>query len=133
MRHILEFYRCLHTQVSKEQPINYELRKRDASLETDRSSALDLVREMAAQHERFVYDQPWSLQFHVASAEGMVLQSVSTTIQRELVYVFDHAVHHLAIAAIAIRHQFPHVVLDPEIGVSPATVRHQKDKKSCAH
>jgi hypothetical protein len=52
---------------------------------------------------------------------------VQSSIGRELLFAYDHAVHHLAIIRIGIKAACPDVLLPASVGVAPATVKyHQK-------
>jgi len=50
---------------------------------------------------------------------------VSTSIGRELLYAYDHAIHHLAIVKMGIQTNFPDFFIDAEIGVAPSTIKHK--------
>ncbi|TAG65626.1 MAG: DinB family protein, partial [Runella slithyformis] len=48
-----------------------------------------------------------------------------TTLSRELVYIAEHAIHHLAILKIALRAHFPDIALPVHFGVAYSTVQYQ--------
>jgi hypothetical protein len=49
----------------------------------------------------------------------------TSSIGRELLYAYDHAVHHLAIIKLGIKAEIPDVEIDSNIGVAASTLRHQ--------
>ena len=55
---------------------------------------------------------------------------VSSTNGRELMYAYDHAVHHLAMIKMGLRVACPEVKIDQNLGVAPSTVKHWKTAKT---
>jgi len=49
-----------------------------------------------------------------------------SSIGRELLYAYDHAVHHLAIVKLGIHAEFPGIELDDSMGVASSTLRYQQ-------
>jgi hypothetical protein len=49
---------------------------------------------------------------------------VDSSVGRELMYAFDHAIHHIAIIKIGIKAAFPQIQIPQEIGVAPSTIRY---------
>lgn len=50
-------------------------------------------------------------------------QIIESTIGREVMYAFDHAVHHMAIIKIGLIENFPDKTIDVNLGIAPSTVR----------
>ncbi len=126
LRHILEFYICLMD--AEENTVDYDARKRDKTLETDRSAALTKLRQLRtwmAQQDRDVVLT--LIADH--SYDGTSSEHMTTSLFRELAYAFDHAIHHMALLRIGITQQYPQLVLDPNFGVAPSTIR---DRLKCA-
>ena len=51
---------------------------------------------------------------------------IKSSLERELAYNIEHAIHHMAIIKIAIQTVFPNVKLAENFGVAYSTVRYQK-------
>ncbi len=122
VRHIYEFYFQLFEGLD-EGLVNYSDRKREQRIETNKEFALSRLRIL--------------LNKEISESDERILKVLSETNQlsnsslgRELMFVYDHAVHHLAIIRIGIRHHFEHCEFDPDIGFSKATLRHQQN---CGH
>jgi hypothetical protein len=49
---------------------------------------------------------------------------------REMVFVYDHAIHHLAIIRIGLQVHFPEVDVDVHLGVSPSTIKAKLGKEN---
>jgi len=121
IRHIIEFFTCLENGC-REGVVNYDLRARDKQIEMDRKIAITAVRRI----RDFV--------FHHRNQESLVLEqcylpdagfsSIPTSYLRELTYVIEHAVHHLAIIKIGLREVGMQV--DEHFGVAASTIRHKK-------
>jgi hypothetical protein len=56
---------------------------------------------------------------------------INTSLERELVYNVEHAIHHMAIIRIAIEREFPSIKLDKHFGIAFSTIRFRDDL--CAH
>ncbi len=123
-RHILNFYECV-LQSSRGTTIDYALRERDIRIETDPSYARSAYTRMLAQLEELQETQAIHVlgDFHAGSEQR---QPVPSSVGRELLYAFDHAVHHLAIIRIGLRTLDISVSVDDNVGVAPSTVRHRE-------
>lgn len=127
-RHILEFYECLSAQASGSM-VSYDARSRKLPLENHTTVALD----SATASMQWLTEQQADMQLYVGSqlstAEAVFVQRSS--LRRELVFVADHTVHHLAIIRIGIQHAYPDIDIAPEVGISASTLKHQHTV--CAH
>jgi hypothetical protein len=117
-RHILEFYQCfIDGNTAKE--IDYDLRKRNIVIETDSLFAANLIDEINASIDN-TSDNNIILKFN----NGDESQFISSSIERELVYNIEHAIHHMAIIKIAIISNYPNITLPLNFGVAPSTVKY---------
>lgn len=57
---------------------------------------------------------------------GGVLNTVESNIGRELLYVTEHAVHHMAILKMGIVHSFCHIQFEENFGVAESTINYQQ-------
>ena len=53
---------------------------------------------------------------------------IKSSLERELAYNIEHAIHHMAIIKIAVQTVFPKVKLADNFGVAFSTVRYQKSE-----
>ena len=124
-RHIIEFYSCLLKGVANKD-LCYDDRDRDLRLENDPQFAKDTCEQMIPLIGSLELDR--SLELGVCygrSEEGKI--PLVTSVERELAYALDHAIHHLAMIRIILRKEG--VQLDPSVGVAPATIRF---REACA-
>lgn len=123
-RHIIEFYQCM---LNAGECINYDKRQRDAVLEVNNSTAARALHEIInriAHIETLERTYTYEADF---SADNPAPVSVSTTIGRELAYNIEHAVHHMAIIQMVVKHYFPDITLEADFGVAASTRRHQQE------
>ena len=114
IRHILEFYECFLDGVEYAR-IDYDARKRDASVERSRTVAIaricviiDNMQTMPALRDDYA----------VQVGPGML-----SSVARELDVLSSHTVHHFALIAVILRNNGLEV--DDDFGVSPATLRYR--------
>lgn len=123
-RHILDFYNCVLIGAHHGE-LNYSNRERSPSIEhsTDMAKASfhklqqDIVQLSDTTQLKVLTD------FHANQNQVNVI--VDSSVGRELMYAYDHAVHHLAIIKIGIRENFKYVGVDETIGVAPSTIMHE--------
>jgi hypothetical protein len=119
-RHIIEFFICLdrgrHTSC-----IDYASRERNLLYETNpllAAEALDLFEEAMPFYD---IDEPIRVR---AEFNGDARPEYPSSLGREMLFVFDHAIHHLALIKIGLINHAPHLVADdPDLGVSPSTLK----------
>jgi len=117
-RHILEFYQCfIEGYGSKE--IDYDLRKRNIQIETDTEFAGSII-DFINESVEGTTDSNIVLKFN----NGDECQFISSSIERELVYNIEHAIHHMAIIKIALLSNFKDISIPPNFGVAPSTVKY---------
>ncbi len=118
-RHILEFFQCLESGV-RSGTVDYAARERNLLYEDNPNLA-------AAAFEAFADALPTLHIFDPVEVRaefgGQERPSYPSTVGRELLFVYDHAIHHLAIIKIGLLCQFPHVRADRDLGVSPSTIK----------
>ncbi|AZT82236.1 hypothetical protein EHN06_01005 [Marinobacter sp. NP-4(2019)] len=123
VRHIIDHYLALLRTVDEQSSgaLDYENRQREESLELDKHAACNrllaivnsLGQLMAARHRTPL------LMRHVSDDHDRL---VSTSIDRELVFLASHTVHHMAIIAMLAEQEG--VEVSDEFGVHPSTLRH---------
>jgi uncharacterized damage-inducible protein DinB len=124
MRHIVEFFDLLvHSDHST--PINYDQRKHDPILEADRSkmiAKIEAIQELLQSIE-MGSDLELELSYTDSGSDTVVLRS---SVDRELAYNIEHAIHHMAIMKMALVTVFPRIRLDNSFGIAYSTMRYQK-------
>jgi len=118
-RHILEFFICLERGRSSS-CIDYAARERNMLYETNpllAAEALDLFEEAM---QSFDIQEPISVR---AEFNGELRPEYESSLGREMLFVFDHAIHHLALIKIGLMTHAVHLIADdPDLGVSPSTL-----------
>ena len=123
-RHILDFYNCV-LKGAKNGELNYCHRDRSLSIEKNSEQAREAFIELQREIDKLSDDTPIKVvtDFHTEMTEDDVI--VNSSIGRELMYAYDHAIHHLAIIKIGIRQNFKSYEIDDNLGVAPSTVKHK--------
>lgn len=120
-RHIIEFYQCLIAQYSQV-VVSYDLRERKQVLQQSTLAALEALAIINADIDKLELDTPLLLEVN-AHIEEDTPQQILTNLHRELHYVLDHTIHHMALITVGVRSSFPHITLPTDFGVAPSTIR----------
>ena len=123
-RHILEFYQCVlkNTNASI---INYDNRKRNLSIEVDRTYSVYIIDELLTLLEQDIVDKPIIVEGELGGTQN----KISSSLMRELLYAIEHAVHHMAILKIGVITNYTYVDLDNNFGIAESTVKFQNSKE----
>lgn len=114
-RHILEHYRCFLKQIDRG-VFCYDERERDQSLEQDRNYAITTIKSLLLGLQNFelkAFSEKYTIN------DQQVDEQVSTNLERELLFLQSHSVHHYAIIAAMTRLIGEHPA--DEFGVAFAT------------
>lgn len=106
--------------------INYDNRRRDPLIETDRFAALNETRRLRDLVTR-LSNEELSHKTKVickTSYADCGTQTANATVGRELMYAVAHAVHHYAL--IGIMANIQGITLPAGFGVAPSTIKHQQ-------
>lgn len=126
IRHILEFYTCLFEGRACAR-VDYSSRARNIRIAEQLDVARALLDGIADTVDQLDEHQWLNIDSEFGEPiEGDDRPVYISSMGRELQYAFDHAVHHLAIIRMGIQVYFPDVVIDPELGVAPSTLRFRK-------
>ena len=123
VRHILEFFIVLETG-DKEGVINYDLRPHDALFETNKEAALKRIIELQVSIKDLLLEKKALLEVSYVS-DSREVEKIPSTLQRELAYNIEHAIHHMAIIKIAVKTVFPYISIPSNFGVAYSTLRYQ--------
>jgi hypothetical protein len=123
-RHILDFYLVLLNHY-KTGLVDYTLRERDPKLETDPKYAMATFEEVLTKLDRLDEQTPLQVKADLLFCTEGERPLIPTSIGRELMYAYEHAVHHLAIIRIGIENAFPDLEIPKEVGIAPATIKYR--------
>jgi uncharacterized damage-inducible protein DinB len=128
-RHIVEFYECLFQGLSGGQ-VNYDARERNLRLETDKAYTIRLIEDITTRLAAFSgTDTPLTLLQAFGTDEAPALP---TSWWRELAYMIEHTIHHLAIIKIGLNQTYPDVVLPLHFGVAHSTIQFRNNQQTSA-
>ncbi len=124
VRHIIELFLCLEKGY-QEGIVNYEKRKRDHRIETDRSFAATLLKELYQRLSRPNKDMILEAEDYADTAETVMIPS---NYYREIAYNLEHTIHHMALIRVGIN-EVSSITLPDEFGVAYSTI---KFRQQCA-
>lgn len=128
-RHVIEFLQCLiHQCQCEDRVINYEKRQRDKAIEEVPAQAMAAIQEVVKALESETLPQNLILETQYGS--HLPVHRVETTLEREIIYNIEHAIHHLAMIRIGLQVVAPDLDIPRGFGVAPSTIRYRKPQDS---
>lgn len=121
VRHIIELFQCLEKGYD-EGLVNYEKRKRDIAIETDKNLAASLLKEVYDQLDRPDKEMILEACYDDLAAEAI---KIPTNYYREVAYNLEHTIHHMALIRVGIR-EVSTIELPADFGVASSTVKYRK-------
>jgi hypothetical protein len=121
VRHIIELFQCLELGYGPG-VVNYEKRKRDLLLETDKEMAAGLLKSIHANLDRDNKELKLEAIYDDHSTEPVIL---STNYYREIAYNLEHTIHHMALIRVGVM-EVSAVALPEDFGVASSTVKHRR-------
>ncbi len=118
-RHILEFFQCLEDGVQSGM-VDYAARNRNPVYETNPVTTAAAFAAFSNALPGFDLGLPVRVRAEFGSDERPCYDS---TVGRELLFVYDHAIHHLAIIRIGLVCHHPAIATEKDLGVSPSTIK----------
>lgn len=125
VRHIIDFYLCLINGLN-DLDINYDKRERNPLIETDRLTAKQFMEIIAQKVQNFEVEQSVMVCSSFVADKNETLISIPSSVGRELMYAYDHAIHHLAMIKIGMQIHFPNIAIDKNLGVAPSTLKYRQ-------
>lgn len=123
-RHIIEFLQCLIEQ-NPTGFINYEKRQRNKAIEMHTSVAIGIIDKIV---ERLHSGElKTALMLETQYDDEGPMHIVETTLDREIIYNIEHAIHHMAIIKIGLKVLAPEIKIPRDFGVAPSTVRFRSE------
>lgn len=121
VRHTLEFFTCLRDGLSAGE-VNYDLRKRDFVIESERRAALENIELIIDQLQSSTTNSSLHLRTTYGESELSPID-IPTNYYRELAYNIEHAIHHMALIKVGVKELCNHIQLPDSFGVASSTVR----------
>lgn len=126
-RHIYDFFRCLARGASQH-TVDYAQRDRDVRIEQDPLFAMSaFVQELESLLTLEEYT-PVRVRGDFSTQNDAVRPEYPSSIGREITFLHDHAVHHLAIIKIGLQIEAPELIKDHTFGVAPSTVKFRQQE-----
>jgi hypothetical protein len=124
VRHIIELFTCLDEGYASG-TVNYEKRRRDRRIETDKAFAVALLGRVAAglykENKQLLLEAAWN-------EEADELLTLDTNYYREIAYNLEHTIHHMALIKVGIG-EVSGMETPGTFGVASSTLKY---KKACA-
>lgn len=116
-RHIIELFQCL-LQGYGAGKVNYDDRKRDKTIETLPTQAIETICSVQARLKQ--PDKPLEL----ITAIGKEQLIIPSCYFRELLYNLEHCIHHQALIKVALC-EMPAVRISENFGIAPSTIQYR--------
>lgn len=123
-RHCIDFYSRFAAGIQSGR-INYDLRERNAVVETCRLAAIEKI-EAIIERLRSLAPEDGAREVEVISESSGDADWSRSSIKRELQFLLSHTIHHYAIIAVSLRMRG--IEPDEEFGVALSTLRHWKEQ-----
>ena len=121
VRHIVELFQCLECGYENGS-VNYENRKRDKQIETDKELAIQLLHQISTNLVREDRSLQLEMSYDDHSHETVI---VASNYYREVVYNLEHTVHHMALIRVGVA-EVSTITLPEGFGVATSTIKHTK-------
>jgi GTP cyclohydrolase I len=121
VRHIIELFQCLEQGYAKG-IVNYENRKRDQEIETQKERVSKLLPEICNSLDKPNKELFLEAGFDEHSSESMV---IATNYYREIAYNLEHTIHHMALIRIGIN-ELGNIPVSEDFGVASSTIKHRR-------
>lgn len=117
-RHVIELFQCLEEQYESG-VINYDKRQRNNKIQTDTDFAIAQI--IALQSKLHKANKNILLQQKIDDNEI----EVESNYYRELLYNFEHSIHHQALIKVALI-QSDSIAIETDFGVARSTIEYRK-------
>jgi uncharacterized damage-inducible protein DinB len=121
VRHITEFYLCALNGY-KNGVIDYDARERNILIEIDKDFTIKTLEKVKLQLQSLNSDRNLILKSKFGGDDAMEIPS---SFFRELTYLIEHTIHHLAIIKIGLNEVYPEVNIPKNFGVAHSTLRYR--------
>jgi hypothetical protein len=122
VRHIIELFQCLE-EGYQAGLVNYEKRKRDVEIESDKAFASKLLTEVHAGLNFPNKDLQLEACYDDNNAEPI---TIATNFYREIAYNLEHTIHHMALIRVGLN-EVAAIELPDDFGVASSTIKYRKE------
>lgn len=124
-RHVIEFYDCLLGS-TETGTVNYDARQRDMQIEKNRDYAISVVKKLISKWDKI--ENVEKIITLEAKFGEQIIKHISTSFQREEIYLIEHSIHHFALMRIGIQTNFPTVAIEKNFGIAFSTLDFREEK-----
>ena len=124
VRHIVEMFQCLELGYA-DADVDYEKRKRDRQIETDKNLASGLMEDIIQQISK---ENKSLFLLTYYDDHQIVPEKIATNYFREIAYNLEHTIHHMALIRVGLR-ELGGIHVDDSYGVASSTI---KNRQKCA-
>jgi hypothetical protein len=122
VRHIIELFQCLDKGYESG-TVNYEKRKRDHTIESEKAYAIALLKDIYNNLEKPNIDLILETEDY-ENSENFI--SIPSNYHREIAYNLEHTIHHMALIRVGIN-DVSSLKLPDEFGVAYSTIKHRQE------
>jgi uncharacterized damage-inducible protein DinB len=121
VRHIIEMFQCLESGYQSGE-VNYEKRKRDYQIETDKILAAGILQEIMLQITKENKTLSLLMYLHPGQVEP---EKIRSNYFREIAYNLEHTIHHMALIRVGLR-EIGSIPVDASYGVASSTIKYRE-------
>jgi hypothetical protein len=121
VRHIIEMFLCLEKGYQSGE-VDYERRRRDILIETDKNFAVSLLKEIIQQISKDNKSLHLLTYYDDLHTEP---EKISSNYFREIAYNLEHTIHHMALIRIGLR-EIGDFAVDDSYGVASSTIKYRQ-------
>ena len=121
VRHIIEMFQCLEAGYEQGE-VDYDRRRRDHRIETDKKMASELLKEIIQQIAKgnkilYLFTYYDDLQIEP--------EKIATNYFREIAYNLEHTIHHMALIRVGLR-ELGDIPVEDSYGVASSTLKYRQ-------
>ncbi|MBK8396599.1 MAG: hypothetical protein IPL26_15370 [Leptospiraceae bacterium] len=127
VRHIYNFPECLLKGIQSGK-VNYDNRTRDTKLETNRDYAIRTLLDQAD----YILNLNHYMNRQLILETGLTISNptqINTNLERELHYITEHTIHHMAILRMGFNFHFPDMKIEESFGFAYSTIEYKNLSK----
>ena len=121
VRHTIEFFQALMAGYEAGF-VNYDKRKRDLLIETDKSVAIRALNEIEVLMDR--PNKKIVLEAVFGAQNGSIM--IESNFERELAYNLEHAIHHMALIRVGLN-ELTDIAVSETFGVAASTLKYRAE------
>lgn len=121
VRHITEFYLCA-IKGHENGIVDYDARERNLLIEIDKNFTIETLTNVKFQLQTLKSDRNLILKSKFGGDNALEIPS---SFFRELTYLIEHTIHHLAIIKIGLNEVYPEIKIPKKFGVAHSTLRYR--------